>query len=157
VADGPRPWLITVTMDFVSAEATPLSEEAKQVFLALEGFARNKPYCWPGNSRLEQIAGKKGRALRVLYSELERGGWITRVRSTDGKKKRDGFILRRRANPSMPAAGTAEAVAEAKAAIFRDMPGGSNRQKTAKSSRQNFAAEEAAAAQQQAAAKGSPS
>jgi hypothetical protein len=146
-----KPWLVTATMDFLSAKANPLSEEAKHVLLLLEGFARNKPYCWPGNAHLKDLAGKGERALRFLFAELERGEdpWVVRIRSTDGKKKRDGFILRRRANPAMPVAATAEEIVEARKAMGADLREARTGKKLPKSAG-NILPQNKAAAQQAA-------
>jgi hypothetical protein len=92
-------WLVEASRDFLDARACPLSDQAKVLLLILESFARENPFCFPGNKRLLEMANKCERAVQYGLEELERAGWILRVFVGGKKKKRTGFIMLRRSSP----------------------------------------------------------
>ena len=115
---GGKPWEVRALVDFLSYSKTKMTDEAKLLFLVLDGHARMETYCFPGNGYLEAETGKKERAIRVILNQLIDGGWIERFRKKGKKGTRLGFVLLRRVNPYVyPAATTPEEIARAMAAL----------------------------------------
>jgi len=139
VARRSASWLVRCSPGFLSYQDTPLSDEAKVLFLILDSFARTEPYCFPGNARLTMMAGKKTRAVQLVLTQLEQAGWIRRV-FFDGKKiDRMGVILLRRADPSMPAAASDEEITAATSELRRSLDERIGAQNIAPSRAQYFA------------------
>ena len=109
-------WTVRVSLDFLSAERTPLSAMAKLLALALDGLARLTPFTWASNATLARTLGLSPRRVQQLLSELEAAGWLVGVFLDDRKRTRLAIILRRRVGPGTPAADTPDRLATVEAA-----------------------------------------
>lgn len=131
-------WIVRSRADFFDASVNPLSDQAKCLFLLLEGHARHRPFCYPRNTTLARMAGKSERAVRGVLSTLEEAGWILRMMVPGKKSDRQGIILLRRSDPSMRAANTPELIEKAKYELFKERSGPSLSRQNPSASAGNF-------------------
>ena len=110
------PWVIRTPLDSLDARAMtvrdpdgrtrPLSVRVRLMLLILDGHCRNRSYCWVGNAELAAAYGCEERTLQEILKEMEDDGLLRRVLTDRGRRGRVGIVLRRRADPELPVAGT---------------------------------------------------
>jgi hypothetical protein len=95
-------WIMRLPVDDVLASTTTLTRGAFRLLIALEGYCRTKPRCWPKNAKLALATGLKQRAVIYGLKELETAGWIERRAETAMESVRTGIAMLRRLDPNLP-------------------------------------------------------
>jgi hypothetical protein len=139
----PRPekvWVVRVPQPSLSFKNSPYSPRVRLMMLILDGHCRGQSYLWFSNEALAEEFGCEVRNLKELLREMDEDlGLIRRViEGRGGKTRRLGIVMRRRADPDLPAAETEEELADAIARL-RARREGPTRQKTAPASGQKTA------------------
>src|SRR4051812_1053585 len=74
-------WVVRLPVDALDARPRPTPDRHKLLMRQiLEGYARDKPVCWPGNDELARAYGCEDAAtVRRLLAALEADGVLLRV------------------------------------------------------------------------------
>lgn len=114
-------WFVRTPCRAIDARDAGLENHLLRFHQILDGYCRDKPYCFAGNKELQSAYGCRRRNLQKLLEAMEDAGVILRVLpGAGGGGARIGIVLRRRVDPHLPAADTPErlerAIAELRAA-----------------------------------------
>jgi hypothetical protein len=133
----PGPWRVCVPVGVLDARTTyrgrdgsPLGVRGRLMLLILDGYCRNRPYCWARNEELAAAYGCEVRAVQLILRELEGDGLIVRVAAGRGEPGRIGIVLRVRADPRRPAADSESALRMAILSLMEQREGARGDEKT---------------------------
>jgi hypothetical protein len=104
-------WVIRAHAGFLDAEVNPVPRRLRDMILTLEGFCRDRCFCWAGNDTLARKFRCGPRNVQLILRELESAGLIRRV--TVGTRRLGIVLLGGRSDPGRPIADTPEALDEA--------------------------------------------
>ena len=90
---------------FFDNRENPMVASSRDLMIALEVDAGDKPYSLASTAELGLFTGHKVRSVQVMLQELARSGWIQTVAKGNGTN-RIGLILLKRATVNTPFAAT---------------------------------------------------
>ena len=117
-SDERREWFTPVSVVVLDASKVALTDRGLRMLLILDGFCRDRAWCYPSLTRLATMSGRTVRWAQDTLRELESDGWIARVHGAQNQLH--GIVMRRRAGDLGPAADTPKRLAKAVAEVQKE-------------------------------------
>ncbi len=101
----PKSWVLRIPVGFLDARKNGgLGHRFGWALLILEGYCRDRAFCWVGNAEAARALECNEGSLKRLLGEMQAAGLIHRVPTDEGRPGRLGIVLLRRGNPDFPVA-----------------------------------------------------